>query len=55
MLLFYLFLSQILTDLGDLGLILEGKFRRNKSLVQFSRDLFKPILKQIKTNCDWFF
>ena len=51
MLLFYLFLSQIWTDLGDLGLILKGKIRRKKSLVRFSRDRFKPI----KTDCDHFF
>ena len=55
MLLFYLFLSQILTNLGDLRLILKGNFRKNESPVQFRQDQSKPVLKPIKTDCNRFF
>ena len=52
---FNLFLSQMLTILGDLRLNLEGKIRRIKSPIQFNRDQLRPVPKLIKTNYDRFF
>ena len=52
---FSLFLTQMLTVLGDLRLNLEGKIRRIKSLVQFNQDRLIPVPKPIKTDYVLFF